>query len=153
MKKQIDTFLEWILIILTSVMVLNVLWQVASRYLLSSPSAFTDELAGFLLIWVGVLGSGYAAGKKLHMAIDLLPTSLEGKKKTTVEALIHVIVLVFAVLVLVIGGGNLVLNTLELEQTSSTLQVPMGYVYSVVPLTGLVMVYYSIWFLINPTEN
>jgi hypothetical protein len=54
------------------ILVLDVLWQVVSRYLLSSPSSFTDELAGFLLIWVGFIGAAYTTGLKGHLAIDIL---------------------------------------------------------------------------------
>ncbi|WP_316931840.1 TRAP transporter small permease [Parabacteroides distasonis] len=48
------------------------LWQVLSRYILVSPSSVTDELAGYLLIWVGLLGAAYVSGKNEHLAIDLL---------------------------------------------------------------------------------
>ena len=60
-RKIIDKMLESLLIILMAVLVIDVLWQVASRYLLTSPSSITDELAGFLLIWVGLLGAAYVA--------------------------------------------------------------------------------------------
>ena len=50
---------------------LNVLWQVASRFIFQEPSAFTDELARFLMIWVGILGAAYVGGKNLHVKIDV----------------------------------------------------------------------------------
>ena len=81
MRQKIDRFLGATVALLMGVMVINVLWQVASRYLLGSPSVFTDELANYLLIWVGLLGAAYASGKKMHLAIDLLPNKLEGARK------------------------------------------------------------------------
>ena len=36
------------------------------------PEFRTDELAGYLLIWVGLLGAAYVSGKNEHLAIDLL---------------------------------------------------------------------------------
>ena len=71
-REVIEKALEWLLVFLMSVLVLDVLWQVFSRYILSSPSSYTDELAGFLLIWVGLFGAAYVAGKREHLAIDLL---------------------------------------------------------------------------------
>ena len=153
MKNKIDRFLEKILVFLMAVMVLNVLWQVASRFLLNAPSGFTDELAGFLLIWVGLIGSGYATGQGLHMAIDILPKSLEGARFIWVMRFIHFSVALFALLVMIIGGSNLVYVTLELEQLSSALQLPMGYVYLAVPLSGALMIYYSIYYLIYTESN
>jgi len=153
MKKLIDRLLERTLVIIMAVMVINVLWQVASRYIMNSPSGFTDELAGFLLIWVGLLGSGYATGQGLHMAIDLLPASLEGEKKKWVLSLIQICTFLFAVSVMIVGGGQLVFLTFQLKQLSSALQVPMGYVYLVVPISGILMAYYSIYFLIQNHSN
>lgn len=153
MKKKIDYALERVLIILMGIMVVNVLWQVASRYVMQSPSIFTDELAGFLLIWVGLLGSGYAVGQGIHLAIDIFPTSLEGKKKQNVLTLINIFTAVFALLIMVIGGGRLVYLTLELEQLSSSLEVPLGYVYSVVPISGVFMIYYSLYNIFNSGKD
>ena len=75
--------------ILMSVLVVDVLWQVISRYLLSSPSSFTDELAGFLLIWVGVLGAAYVAGRKEHLAIDILVQRSPPARQRRLHILIH----------------------------------------------------------------
>ncbi len=144
MRKQIDNVLANTLVILMSVMVVNVLWQVASRYLLNSPSLFTDELANFLLIWVGLLGSAYAAGQKAHLAIDILPNQLTGAKKRNLNLAIGILTILFAVTIMVIGGSRLVYLTLSLEQLSATLRVPLGYVYLVIPLSGVLIVYYTI---------
>ncbi|MCK4758607.1 MAG: TRAP transporter small permease subunit, partial [Candidatus Aminicenantes bacterium] len=62
-KKRVDTILEGILITVMAANVLNVLWQVFTRFVLRDPSSFTEELARYLLIWVGLLGASYAAGQ------------------------------------------------------------------------------------------
>lgn len=152
MKEKIDKVLSYVLIFLMGIMVINVLWQVASRYLMGSPSIFTDELAGFLLIWVGLLGSGYAAGQGLHLAIDIFPQSVEGKNKILLDRVINSFVGLFALLIMMIGGGRLVYLTLELEQLSSSLQLPLGYVYAVLPLSGLLILYYSLHNIFNPSN-
>ena len=125
-------------------MVINVLWQVFSRYILKSPSSWTDELARFLLIWLGLLGAAYATGKKMHLAIDLLPMSLEGKKADRLNVVIQIIVLLFALFAMVLGGMRLVYITLILEQTSAAMSVPLWIVYLVIPISGILIVYYSI---------
>ena len=61
MRKIIDKGLELSLIFLMAFLVVDVLWQVLSRYILVSPSSVTDELAGYLLIWVGLLGAAYVS--------------------------------------------------------------------------------------------
>jgi TRAP-type C4-dicarboxylate transport system permease small subunit len=51
-------------------MVINVLWQVFSRYFTDNPSSFTDELARYLMMWLGILGAAYVGGRNEHVAID-----------------------------------------------------------------------------------
>lgn len=150
LRRAIDHTLYTALVVLMAIMVLNVLWQVASRYLVGSPSSFTDELARYLLIWVGLLGASYVTGKKMHLAIDILPSTLQGKKERNLNIFINTIVALFAFFVMVWGGIKLVYITLTLEQTSATLNLPLGYVYSVLPLSGLIIIYYSI---VNLTEK
>lgn len=153
LRKSVDSFLYYLLAILMAAMVLNVLWQVASRYLVGSPSNFTDELSRYLLIWVGILGAAYVAGKKLHLAIDILPEKLEGKKERNLNIFINILVGLFAFFVMVWGGINLVYITLKLGQTSAALNIPLGYVYIVVPLSGLFIIYYSIVNLYRKPED
>ena len=71
-RKVIDRSVENILVLILSAMVVNVIWQVFTRFFTDSPSSFTDELARFLMIWLGLLGAAYVAGKNEHVAIDLL---------------------------------------------------------------------------------
>ena len=143
-REKIDKVIEFALIVLISTLVLDVLWQVFSRYVLTSPSSFTDELAGFLLIWVGLLGAAYVAGKNEHLAIDLMLQKMKGKKKRNLQIFINSIVGIFAVFVMVFGGTWLVYTRFILGVKSAALALPLGYVYLVVPISGLLILYYTI---------
>ncbi len=143
-RNTIDKLLGTLVTLLMGVLVLNVLWQVASRFIIGQPSSFTDELAGYLLIWVGLLGAAYATGKKQHLAIDLISKKMSAKHKKYHETLINSLIILFALVVLMIGGSNLVFITFYLNQISSALQLPIGYVYLVLPLSGLFICYYAV---------
>lgn len=143
-RKHVDKILELIVITIMSILVLDVLWQVASRYLLKSPSSFTDEFAGFLLIWVGLFGAAYGTGQGLHLAIDLLPSKLPPQKRKFLDLFIHSLVALFALAVMVVGGTWLVYTRFYLGQISAALELPLGYVYLVLPLSGIFIIYYSI---------
>ena len=143
-RKIIDKMLETLLIILMAVLVIDVLWQVASRYLLTSPSSITDELAGFLLIWVGLLGAAYVAGLNGHLAIDLLLQHLDEKRQKRLQLIINLLVFIFAVAVLLIGGTWLVCTRFYLSVTSASMELNLGYVYLALPLSGLLTSYYMI---------
>jgi TRAP-type C4-dicarboxylate transport system permease small subunit len=144
LRKKIDKLLEIFLVVLMSTLVVDVVWQVASRYILSNPSSFTDELAVFLLIWVGMAGAAYVKGKNEHLAIDILPDKLTPPRKNRLLVFINLLIIIFSLTIMVVGGTWLVYTRFAMGQVSSALQVPLGYVYLIVPISGLLMVYYSV---------
>ena len=150
LRESIDRIIYMILAGLMAVMVINVLWQVLSRYIFTSPSSWTEELARYLLIWIGLLGAGYVTGKKLHLAIDLLPSKLTGVKAKRLNIVINVLVALFAFFVLIWGGLNLVYITYVLEQPSPALGIPLAFIYTVLPFSGIVIIYYSLDNLFRP---
>lgn len=144
MRNKVDKVLGSVLSIIMAVMVVNVLWQVFTRFIIGTPSSFTDELARYLMIWVGILGAAYISGQGKHVAIELLPSKLSEKNRTKLGWLVHVIVLLFCFLVFVIGGSRLVYVTFILKQFSPALQIPLAAVYIVIPISGLLIMYYKI---------
>lgn len=132
-----------------SVIVLDVTWQVFTRFILRNPSSFTEELAGFLLIWISLLGASYALYTRAHLGIDILTTRVTGAQKNLVDILIYTVVSLFALFVLVIGGLRLVSLTFTLNQISPAMGIPIGYVYLVLPITGILMIYFSISFIVT----
>ena len=147
--KRLNKGLEVTLVILMSVLVVDVLWQVFSRYLLSSPSSFTDELAGFLLIWVGVLGAAYVAGRQEHLANDILLQKSPPARQKKLLYLIHGLIFLFALGVMLVGGTVLMYTRFVLEVKSAALQLPLGYVYIVMPLSGLIIMFYEALHILN----
>ena len=136
---MLDRLLKLALALLMTAMVGSVVWQVLSRYLFVVPAAWTEELARFLLIWIGMLGAAYAYRQGSHLGIDLLVNKLDGSAKQRLHNVIHVVCLLFAAGVLVIGGGSLVSMTWELKQYSAAIGLPIAYVYSVIPTSGLLI--------------
>jgi TRAP-type C4-dicarboxylate transport system permease small subunit len=138
----LDAWVGRVLVALMAAAVLNVLWQVASRFVLGDPSSYTDELARYLLVWIGVLGAAHVTGQKRHLAIEVLPLRFGARGRARLGLAVEAAVAVFAAGVLVFGGGRLVLLTFELEQRSAALGIPLGLVYLVLPISGaLVMLH------------
>lgn len=152
-KNKLDKIVSWMLITLMGLMVLNVTWQVLSRYVVQNPSSFTDELSRYMLIWLGMLGAAYVAGQNQHLAIDILLNKLSGKPKIKLLILINLLILLFALITMVLGGSNLVYITYILEQKSATLQIPLAYIYTIIPISGLLVVYYQIFQISNHLKH
>lgn len=144
-KSKLDKVIAAFLIVLMALMVLNVTWQVTSRYVFKNPSSFTDELSRYMLIWVGMLGAAYVAGKNEHLAIDIILTSLRERLQKKVLILVSVLIIAFALTVMVLGGSNLVYITFILDQKSAALQIPLAYVYGIIPFSGILVCYYQVF--------
>jgi TRAP-type C4-dicarboxylate transport system permease small subunit len=136
--------LEWILILLVAGLVLDVLWQVFSRFVLNDPSSWTDELATLLIIWVAMIGASVAFIRNNHLGVDYFVGKLKPRPRLISEILVQVLICLFAVVVLLLGGAKLVMLTLLTEQVSPALLVKMGHVYMALPLSGLVIALTSI---------
>ena len=151
--RQLDRLIVGVLVTLMAVMVITVSWQVATRYLLNSPSSYTQELATYLLIWISMLGSAYAVRLKAHLGVDVITRKLRGRSERIAHYFIYLMIIAFAAIVFLYGGGRLVYITLTLEQLSAALRVPIGYVYLVIPLSGALMVFYSIVAMREPPHQ
>lgn len=139
----LDRALELVLIALTVIMVVTVTWQVATRFILNEPSSYTEELATYLLLWISLLGAAYALRQRAHLGIDVLVARWTPEAQRRTRVVSYAVVALFSLVALVIGGGILVSVTLELGQRSAAFQAPVGYIYSVIPISGLLLIYYS----------
>ena len=153
MRKQIDKILGNFLALLMGIMTLDVLWGVFTRYAMGNQSGWSEELARFLLIWIGILGAAYAAGQDMHLSIELLMPKLQKKGQIRLKLLISFLIAAFAFTVMVIGGGRLMYITQVLGQLSPALRVPMAVVYSVAPLSGILVIYYKASDVVTLLQN
>lgn len=142
--KNLDRLLSGVLMVLMAAIVIDVSWQVLSRFIVGKPSSVTEEIARFLLVWIGLLGSAWAFRMHSHLGLDILTSKLSFEKKLRADLLTQILCFIFAAWIMVYGGASLVLLQLELGQTSAALEVKMGYVYSVLPLAGTLICIYAI---------
>ncbi len=150
---KVNRILELFLITIFALLVLDVLFQVFSRYILGTSFTWTEEFARFSLIWMTIVGAAYLNAKKEHLSMDFLYQKFSLSNKIKASILIEVFIFLFALLVMVIGGFNLVYTTLHLEQLSGTLRIPLGYVYAIMPFSGLLIMCFSIYHISTIRSN
>ncbi|GAD88919.1 putative TRAP transporter small permease protein [Vibrio halioticoli NBRC 102217] len=142
--RQFKTFLDKAILTFCGIaivtLVITVTWQVFSRYVLNDPSSFTDELARYTMIWFGLAGASYLFGKNGHLAITLFIGSVRAKHRKYFHIVINLISVAFISLAMVKGG--LLLMSRTMMQFSPALQIPMAYVYLILPLSGVIMLTY-----------
>ncbi|MET3600946.1 TRAP transporter small permease [Martelella mangrovi] len=147
LRRILDAVVGTACCIVLAAMVAVLAWQVFSRYALNAPSTFSEEFLRFGVIWMSLLGAAYSAGKGTHMAIDLVPEMTSGRLRMILKALVPISFMIFAVLVLIIGGMRGV--NIAVGQHSPVLRVPMGLVYASLPVSGGFILVYSILNLVE----
>ncbi|MDZ7372951.1 MAG: TRAP transporter small permease [candidate division KSB1 bacterium] len=148
-RGYLDHVLEGLVALAMGVLVVDVTWQVITRFVIRRPSSWTEELATFLLIWVGLLGSAVALRRGAHLGIDFFVNRMKPRNRLITELVVFSSVAAFSLTVLVGGGTELVRTTLSTGQVSPALRVQMGYVYLAVPVSGVFLALYSVESLIQ----
>ncbi|MBD8036024.1 TRAP transporter small permease [Solibacillus sp. A46] len=132
----VNKVVHGILIALMVVLVISVFCQITFRFFDYS-IAWTEELSRYSMIWMTFLGAAYAVAARAHIGMELLVDRMEGLIKKVFIVLSAAVCLVFFVLMVVKG---LELSMRVMDQPSAVLQIPMGIVYSVIPISGLILV-------------
>ncbi len=153
--------LEWLVILAMGLLVLDVLWGVSSRglgqlkawleisagvrvpFLPNGQSPWTEELARFLLIWTALLGAALAFQRGAHLGVDFLVARFHPDTRKAVRWIGHLLVLVFAGLVLVKGGWTLVATALASGQVTPALGLKKWIIYAVIPVAGLFVILFT----------
>ena len=150
---SVNRFLEIVMILIFALLVLDVLFQVFSRYIQGTSFTWTEEFARFSLIWLTIIGAAYLNGKREHLSMDFIYQKLSESNKRKAAILIETFIFLFALAVMVIGGFNLVYTTLHLEQLSGTLRIPLGYVYAIMPFSGMLIMCFSVYHITTIYSN
>ena len=153
LTRVVNRVLETFIVILFAALVVVVVIQVGSRYIFNSPTTWTEEAARFLFIWLGLIGAAYASGGMRHLSIDLLPIMLHGISRKALQMLLEIMVIGFAYSVLVRGGYSLASRTLMTGQVTPALNLPMGWIYFALPISGVLIIFFAIVHLIRLAQN
>lgn len=138
----INNILRLVLAVLVGAMVVVCCWQVITRFVLNSPSKYTEEILRYALIWLTMLGAPYAYGANKQLSIDLLVANFTAKGQTQTKIFVEIIVLLLSAAVFVYGGIAVTLNASG--QISAAMKLPMEMYYACIPIGGALMILYSI---------
>lgn len=117
-------------------------WQVFTRYILKSPSSWSEELVSYLFAWASLFGAALVTGERGHMNIPILGEKMGLKVQKALAIFAELIALAFAVIILIFGGVQIV--SLAMGQMTSSLGVPIGIFYIMLPVCGVLNVCYTL---------
>lgn len=146
-RKVLDKVLSNACAIVFAFMVCVGTYQIVIRYFFNSPSTVSEELLTYSFTWMALLASAYVFGKRDHMRMAFLADKITGKKKFVLDIAIECLIFAFAAIVLVFGGISIM--ELTMTQVTASLGISMGVVYTIVPLTGVIVLVYTILNIID----
>ncbi|HAM80900.1 TRAP transporter small permease [Ornithinibacillus bavariensis] len=133
--------LYYVLGLLMLAMVLAITAQVISRYIFGSPFTWTEELGRYTFIWMSILGMAVGVKTLGHIALDILLKSVRGNVKKVLQYIINILVAGFGVLFTFSGIKMMEIGS---GQNSPSLSLPMEFVYIIIPISGVLIVYFVI---------
>ena len=141
-RGTLDKALEAVIIFLSGLMVVVGAYQILVRYLFNKPSTVSEELLTYAFGWMSLLAAAYMFGKNGRMRMGFLADKAEGSSKRTLEMISQCLIFGFAAVIMIYGGIQI--TSLTMSQRTASLGIPMGYVYLIVPLSGVLILVYSI---------
>lgn len=131
-----------VITILFAMMTVIGTYQIVTRYFFNRPSTVSEELLTYSFTWMALLASAYVFGRRDHMRMGFLADKIKGPAKKCLEIAIDILTFAFAGVVMVYGGISI--TKLTMIQTTASLRVPMGYIYAIVPVTGVLIMLFSL---------
>lgn len=140
--KGLRSVLYWFSVAAMSVMLVVIFAQVVSRYLFNWTPEWSEELARYLFVWVVFIGSALIMGESGHLAVQFVPNHFKGTAAgKALEIVINLSGYAFIVLLLVQGTKMMQVMTFQI---SPGLEIPMSWVYSVIPISSVLMLLYLV---------
>lgn len=121
------------------VLVLDVLWGVFTRKILGDQARWSEELARFLLVWIAFLGGAIAYLDDKHLGVDLLVSHFDSSAKRISRIITHSLVFIFSLLVMGVGGTQLVADRFDSGQLLPALEIHKAWFYLAVPVSGFLI--------------
>lgn len=133
---KIKNPLDFILFLLTCLIICGVFLQVLMRYIFYFPMSGVDEVVTQSFIFMVFIGALRALTTNQNIHIDAFERLIHGSAKVVHKLIINVLMLGFVLIVVVYGFQFAWLN---LGQSSISLQVPKIYYYLVLPICCVFM--------------
>lgn len=136
------TILEWWAMFLLALMVAVVFLGVFFRYVLDASLAWYDEFASYLLVWLTFYGAVVASYHHRHIGFETVVNRFMPGTRRALGVVAELFVLGFQFVLFYYGW--LLTQKMGDETAISVPWVKMGWVYSVLPIAGGLMLIISL---------
>ena len=133
LSNGIDKAMGWTCIVFGMVMTVSTLIGILFRYVMTNPLPWTEELARYTMIWMGLLAVSMGVKRESHLGLNLVVNNLPRPVQIFLKAVCRILTGIF-LYILMVFGTKMAMN--GMHQTMPALQIPMVFVLSAVPLCG-----------------
>jgi TRAP-type C4-dicarboxylate transport system permease small subunit len=146
-QRAIDRLVRWIVIVLMGIMTVLVSVQIVSRYVFNFPLGWSEEMARFAFAWVSFLGASALMRMREHINVTIFLHRFPPRVQTACVFLADLCGLVCIYFFLI---GGIALTTNEWRQLAPATEIPMGWVYLVIPVSAGLM---AVWMVLQTVES
>ena len=139
MELRLYRLLKTVCFILMLAMVVIIFSQVLARYFFANSLSWSEEVGRYIFVWMTFLGAAIAVRNKMHVMLDMFVMRFPPVLQKICLAISYLSMLVFTA-VLIWGGFRFVAK--GSHQISAAMQLPMHYVYVVLPVGGALIFFY-----------
>jgi TRAP-type C4-dicarboxylate transport system permease small subunit len=133
----VETVCGGICVFCYAVMTLTAILGVFFRYVMQSPFMWTEEVARYLLVWLGFTAISMALRQNRHIKVDVMAAIAPPVVQKSVAYVVDVLVALFFV-VLFWQGWLMTKNNI---MVASTLPVSMTWIYAALPVAALLALF------------
>ena len=144
---RLVALVEWWAVILLAALTALVCVAVFFRYVLNSSLVWYDEFASYMLVWLTFYGCVVADFRRRQIGFDLLVNKLAPAMRRAVDAVGELAVFGFQFVLCYYGW--VLTEQMSDETAISLVWVKVGWINSVLPITGGIMLLISLVRLIN----
>jgi TRAP-type transport system small permease protein len=141
-RKILDKIIEIFCMSTLALMTVMITWQVTTRYVFNRPSVRTEQTSQYLFVWLVLYGAAYVFGQKEHMQITFLKDKASVAVQKILTMLGEILIAIFAGSVMIYGGYLSASG--QMTQKDAALGIPMGVIYSAIPISGLFILFYAV---------
>lgn len=131
----------WAVAAMAAAMIVSLILQVFSRYILAHTFVWTEELALFLFTWLVLLTASIGVARAGHVRLTLLLDALPDRPRALLERFIDLLILLFA-LAFAYSGQKYVNATLG--QVSAAVNYPVVWLHAAAPVSGALMALHAL---------
>ncbi|MEO8136692.1 MAG: TRAP transporter small permease [Betaproteobacteria bacterium] len=131
---------EWLAILCLAAMVAISFTSTAIRYLMPGWGGiyWAEEVTRYTSIWMVFLASGLGVRYGVHLHVDLLTAHLPAPMQRWLAAFCCLLMIAFEGVLIYFGSVVAISN---MDQQSSSLLLPMGFMYAAIPVGGVLMLF------------